>query len=159
MKYWGAKASILLNGLGYRNVANHHHWFEQSPEETLDLVNYYLASPTAAENRSSRAGRGYRKHTYQQRVREIMLYLQEFGQTVCLCSAPGATPSPAPVQVQVSHPVAVQPSPVHLHPRSIHCSAPLITTSTALTGCSALQQEASTYKIILSSDTKPERLS
>ena len=57
---------------------NHHHLvWSKSPEETLDLVNYYLQHPQLRQ-RIARQGQAevYRKHTYQQRVREIMLYLQ-----------------------------------------------------------------------------------
>lgn len=93
---------------------NHHHLvWSKSPEETLDLVKYYLQHPQLRQ-RIARQGQAevYRKHTYQQRVREIMPYLQSLAKPSVYVPPQVPPPSPAPVQVQVSHSVAVQPSPV-----------------------------------------------
>ncbi|NLM87268.1 MAG: glycosyltransferase family 1 protein, partial [Syntrophomonadaceae bacterium] len=91
----------------------HHLVWSKSPEETLDLVNYYLQHPQLRQ-RIARQGQAevYRKHTYQQRVPEIMPYLQSLAKPSVYVPPQVPPPSPAPVQVQVSHSVAVQPSPV-----------------------------------------------
>jgi spore maturation protein CgeB len=85
---------------------NHYHLvWSKSPEETLDLVKFYLQHPELRQ-KIARQGQAevYRKHTYQQRVREILPYLQKL--------TPRAFYQP---QVQVAFPtpaVAAAPPPV-----------------------------------------------
>jgi len=85
---------------------NHYHLvWSKSQEETLDLVKYYLQHPEQRQ-RIARQGQDevYRKHTYQQRVREILPYLQRL--------SPQAFFSP---QIQVTEPtpaVVASPPPV-----------------------------------------------
>jgi spore maturation protein CgeB len=95
---------------------NHHHLvWSKSPEETLDLVEYYLQRPQLRQ-RIARQGQAevYQKHTYQQRVREIMPHLQRLSAPRAYVQPhiPALTPSPA--AVHSSRPVVVvQPQPVH----------------------------------------------
>lgn len=56
---------------------NHHHLiWSKSPEETLDLVNFYMSRPEARQ-RISRQGQQevYAKHNYHQRIEESILPL------------------------------------------------------------------------------------
>ena len=93
---------------------NHHHLvWSKSREETLDLVKYYLQHPELRQ-RIALQGQSevYQKHSYQQRVREIMPYLQQLAPQVYIQPQIQVTP-PAPVVAAPAQPViVVQPPPV-----------------------------------------------
>lgn len=67
---------------------NHHHLvWTRSPQETVDLVNFYLARPDLRE-KIARQGQAevYQRHTYHHRVQEILPWLQTLATTPCLVS-------------------------------------------------------------------------
>ena len=92
---------------------NHHHLvWSKSREETLDLVKYYLQHPELRQ-RIALQGQSevYQKHSYQQRVREIMPYLQQLAPQVYIQPQIQVTP-PAPWGRAAQPVIVVQPPPV-----------------------------------------------
>lgn len=97
---------------------NHHHLvWSKSREETLDLVKYYLQHPELRQ-RIALQGQSevYQKHSYQQRVREIIPFLQQLAPQVYIQPQIQVTP-PAPVVAAPAQPViVVQRPPVRSAP-------------------------------------------